>query len=1037
MDILSQSRRAIIDSYLLDEATATRELLNSLKDYDPWKIKASARALVTSLRENHPQHTISAAFLQEYKLNNQEGIILMAMAEALLRIPDHDTQDRLIQEKLTSADWREHLQHSPSLLVNLTTQALALTGRIEQQFQHSESGWHNVYGDLLARLGQPIIRSAIMQAMQQLAYQFVMAETIEAALKQTQNNPNYIYAYDMLGEAALTAGDARRYFDRYSLAIEVLASASKPEKLCNSPNISVKLSALCPYYKPTQHRRAVKMLSEKLLILSRQASQAGISLTIDAEESERMDMSLQIFETVFVHPDLQHWHGLGLAVQAYQKRAFTVLQWLAELASQQQKIIPLRLVKGAYWDSEIKQAQEAGLSDYPVFTHKSATDISYLACAQFILAYPKAFYPQFASHNAHTLAAVHEFGRSHLAYEFQRLFGMGEQLYDEIIDNQNWQTPCRIYAPIGRYRELLPYLVRRLLENGANSSFISQLDDPDISIEQATADPVEYYQQGVCDKPGIPLPVDIYGEQRKNSSGVNVNDITVLQKFQQQLDRLADRYWQARPLVAGMTISGDERRIVNPADQNQTVGDVINASKGQILTALKIADAASNKWRQSKPEQRVALLLKCADSLEQKHLELVSLVIREGGRTIIDALNEVREAVDFCRYYSQCLSNDLAKPIDLPGPTGELNELHRFGRGIFVCISPWNFPLAIFIGQISAALAAGNCVIAKPSSQTPLTAMLCIQLMHQAGVPKDVLQFLPAEGKAISQYLLSDYRIAGVAFTGSTATAHMINRQLAQEHEDIIPLIAETGGQNVMIVDSSALQEQVVNDAVYSAFNSAGQRCSALRVIFVQQDIAERIIKLLIGAMQELVVGDPGCYANDIGPLIDQVAVQQVTGHIERMTETAKLHYQLKPGCNLENGNYLTPCLIEIESLSQLKHEVFGPVLHLIRYPASTLDQVIVDINATGYGLTLGIHSRLQSTIDQIQQQVRVGNIYINRNMIGAVVGAQPFGGMGLSGTGPKAGGPFYLHRFSCEQTVSCNTTASGGNASLMARDLR
>jgi RHH-type proline utilization regulon transcriptional repressor/proline dehydrogenase/delta 1-pyrroline-5-carboxylate dehydrogenase len=840
----------------------------------------------------------------------------------------------------------------------------------------------------------------------------------------------------MLGEAALTAADAERYYQSYLEAIAALAKQASSADIYDNPGISIKLSALCPRYEPLQHARAVKELTGKLLILTKLARTANISITVDAEETERLEMSLAVFAAVFTHPDLKGWHGLGLAVQAYQKRALPVIRWLAGLAGMQHSKIPLRLVKGAYWDSEIKRAQENGLSDYPVFTHKSATDVSYLACAQFILSRPDVFYPQFATHNAHTAAAIVHIGKQHPGYEFQRLHGMGEPLYREIIETQNWHTPCRIYAPAGHFHELLPYLVRRLLENGANTSFINQIDDPDISVEQLISDPVVAVKTSPM-RSQIVLPRDLYGKNRLNSAGVNLADPQLLTRLQQDLDDLADKHWQAAPLINGIPYSGKQQTIINPYDNRLTVGSVIYADQEAIEQALNAASQALTSWRLCPATTRAGCLQKAADLLEKHRLELVSLCVREGGRSIKDALAEVREAVDYCRYYAQSALELFSAPLKLQGPVGEENLLYHYGRGVYVCISPWNFPIAIFIGQITAALAAGNTVIAKPASQTSLTAMRCVQLLHQAGIPETILQFLPASGSMAGQYLLPDRWVAGIAFTGSTKTAQFINRQLAHHHQAIVPLIAETGGQNVMIADSSALVQQLVQDAVYSAFNSAGQRCSALRVLFVQQEIADKTIEMLIGAMQELSIGNPGAYKTDVGPIIDRAALAPLNAHLETMRQQAQLLYQLPLDDGLRYGSFFPPSLIEISSLSQLAQEVFGPVLHVIRYRAADLDQIIAAVNATGYGLTLGIHSRIDAIIKTIRQNVKVGNIYVNRNMIGAVVGVQPFGGMGLSGSGPKAGGPDYLRRFAVEQTVTTNTAAIGGNVSLLARDLR
>ncbi len=1035
-ETIATLRAAINQAYLADENEIAGELLAGLGTYDPLIVSDSAKTLVNAVRAKQDRQSPIEAFLREYQLNSKEGIVLMGIAEALLRIPDSPTQDLFLQEKLTKADWQNHSQHSHSYLVNLSSQALLLTQKFEEHELLSERHWFPVFEQLLSRLGAPLIRSALKQAMQYLAGQFVFADSIQNAVKRSDQETAYRYSVDMLGEAALTADDAERYFHSYSSAIETLAGHAPSSELYANPGISVKLSALCPRYEPLQHVRAVKELTDKLLSLTNKARSANISLTVDAEESERLDMSLAIFAAVFTHPDLSGWPGLGLAVQAYQKRALPTLRWLAALAENRHGKIPLRLVKGAYWDSEIKRAQENGLSNYPVFTHKSATDLSYLACTQFILSRPDVFYPQFASHNAHTLSAVYHRGKQHPGYEFQRLHGMGEALYSEIIENQHWQIPSRIYAPVGQYHELLPYLVRRLLENGANTSFINQISNPDISVEELIHDPVRLVKTSV-QNPLIVLPGSLYGDQRLNSLGLNLADLELLQQLQQDLNNSADKHWQASPLINGSRYSGDQRFIINPYDNRLIVGNVIYADQKAIEQALDGAAQAFNEWRLCPVTTRADYLHKAADLLEQHRLELVSLCIREGGRTIKDALAEVREAVDFCRYYAQSALERFSVPAKLPGPVGEENLLYHYGRGVFVCISPWNFPIAIFIGQITAALAAGNTVIAKPASQTVLTAMRCVELLHLAGIPESALQFLPASGNLIGQHLLTDPRVAGVAFTGSTETAQFINRQLAQHHQAIVPLIAETGGQNVMIADSSALLEQLVRDAIHSAFNSAGQRCSALRVLFVQHEIADKTIAMLIGAMQELSLGDPGLYQTDIGPVIDRAALVPLNVHLDKMRQQAKLLYQLPLNDNLRHGSFFPPTLIEIDSLSQLTQEVFGPVLHLIRYDASKLNQVIEAVNATGYGLTLGIHSRIDANIKAIQQGVKAGNIYVNRNMIGAVVGVQPFGGMGLSGTGPKAGGPNYLQRFAVEQTVTTNTAAVGGNTSLLVKDLR
>ncbi|MGR9073022.1 MAG: bifunctional proline dehydrogenase/L-glutamate gamma-semialdehyde dehydrogenase PutA [Gammaproteobacteria bacterium] len=1034
--VLLDLRSQINQSYLADESTVIQSLLEHLSAYDPKDIEACAMALVLAIREKKNRQPASDAFLREYRLSSQEGVVLMGMAEALLRIPDEPTQDMFLQEKLTAADWREHLEHSDSFLVNVSTRALYLTGRFEDSFSHPEGEWSHVLEKLMQRMGAPLIRSAIKESMRFLADKFVIAENIDDALLRRLGHPSYRYSFDMLGEAALTESDAARYYAAYLEAIDAAARHAGSENIYDNPGISIKLSALHPRYEPMQHRRAVGELSEMLLALAKRARDGGVSITVDAEEADRLDMSLDIFSAVYQDPSLKGWEGLGLAVQAYQKRAIPVIRWLGILAETRKRRIPLRLVKGAYWDSEIKRAQEGGLSDYPVFTHKTATDVSYLACAALILSNSRAFYPQFATHNAHTIAAIHQLGKGHAGYEFQRLHGMGEQLYSELIERSHWPVSCRIYAPVGRHNDLLPYLVRRLLENGANTSFINLADDPGIELEEVIKDPVVTLKNAFPIRPRIILPKDMFGDDRINSKGLNLGDIRLLKDLQYSLDALSEKQWHAQPLVDGECVPGEKQIILNPSDRRLTVGEVDLASGDAIGRALESAAAAFRGWRLSSVEKRAESLRTAADLLESNCLELVSLCVREGGRTIRDALAEIREAVDFCRFYAHSALENFCRPIGLPGPVGEENRLHQFGRGVFVCISPWNFPVAIFTGQVAAALAAGNCVIAKPAGRTPLTAMRCIQLLHEAGIPENVLHFLPAGGAAVGRRLLADSRVAGVAFTGSTETAQTINRTLARFHRDIVPLIAETGGQNVMIADSSALTEQVVRDAVQSAFNSAGQRCSALRVLFLQREIADKTIAMLIGAMRELTLGDPGLYSTDIGPLIGREEAESISRHVDVMQTQSRLLYRAETESELRHGSFYPPCLIELDGLSRLEGEVFGPVLHVIRYDSSGLNEVIDAVNALGYGLTLGIHSRINSTVRKIQKHVRVGNIYVNRNMIGAVVGVQPFGGMGLSGSGPKAGGPHYLQRFAVEQTVASNSSAIGGNAALMARDL-
>ncbi|MDR4521015.1 MAG: bifunctional proline dehydrogenase/L-glutamate gamma-semialdehyde dehydrogenase PutA [Nitrosomonas sp.] len=1052
-DTLNAARRAINQAYLANEASTVQHLLLQLTDYPADAVSRSAQALLEKIRykPHQARQSLTQAFLTEYQLNSDEGIALMTIAEALLRIPDKATQDRFLTDRLSAVDWRPPTHHS-DLLTHMAIEALAFSGSLERrqlQMQMDQQQLHPVMERLLLRLGQPLIRVAIKKTMHILGAQFVFAETIEQAICKsadaTGNTGNGIrYSFDMLGEAAITAADADRYFAAYQQVITQLAAsrASDAEDstgLYVNPGISVKLSALYPRYEPLQHAHAVPELTFRLMQLAIQARKAGITLTLDAEESERLDMALDIFAAVFMHPELDNWPGLGLAVQAYQKRAVHVIRWLAQLAKSRQRGIPVRLVKGAYWDSEIKRAQENGLDGYPVFTRKSATDISYLACARLLISASDCFFPQFATHNAHTVAAIMQMAQGHPGYEFQRLHGMGDALYHTMQTHANQPTSCRIYAPVGGHQELLPYLVRRLLENGANTSFINQVENPDIPPEEITRDPVTVWLNG---KPeGLPLPAALYGPRRRNAQGLNLADSQIRQQIQQALNQLADKFHQAAPWIDGTAHAGRTQAIAAPYDHREIVGEAVYGSRETAVDALDAAVTGFDSWRLQPVEQRAACLLKAADLMEQQRMHLVSLCVREGGRTIRDALAEVREAVDFCRYYAANALELFSKPVTLPGPTGEINQLRYSGRGVFVCISPWNFPVAIFTGQIAAALVAGNTVIAKPAERTTLTAMACARIFYQAGIPESVLHFLPGKGTEIGPQLIEDRRVAGVAFTGSTATAQWINQQLSG-HPVIVPFVAETGGQNVLIADSSAHKEQLVQDAVLSAFNSAGQRCSALRVLFVPHETADRIKALLVGAMQQLRLGSPADYATDIGPVISASAVMQLKTHISHMRALGNTIYQLPllSGAThvqpMRSGYFYPPTLIELQSMEQLREEIFGPVLHLVRYASNELNAVIETVNASGYGLTLGIHSRIQHTIETIRQHARVGNIYINRNMIGAVVGVQPFGGMGLSGTGPKAGGPDYLRRFAVEQTVTDNIAALGGNTGLLAQNL-
>ncbi|MFC1748585.1 bifunctional proline dehydrogenase/L-glutamate gamma-semialdehyde dehydrogenase PutA [Pseudomonadota bacterium] len=1034
---VNEALMAVDRAYLVDETKHLDSLLPlaRLNAADHDRVESLARRLVEKVRESGMSKGGVEAFMHEYDLSSQEGVLLMCLAEALLRIPDAETADRLIKDKLSRAEWNTHLGQSSSLFVNASTWGLLLTGQVVQLTPELINDSPSLFRRLLGRSGEPVIRIAIKQAMRIIGHQFVMGQTIEEALDRSKEDGNGIYrhSFDMLGEAALTAKDAQNYFEAYHAAISTLAENSNQEgSLFENPGISVKLSALHPRYEFSQRERVLDELPARVLKLAQAAKAANINMTIDAEEAHRLTLSLEVFNEVVRDESLKGWPGLGIAIQAYQKRALKIVTWITELALECKRQIPIRLVKGAYWDSEIKSSQEQGLNGYPVFTRKASTDVAYLACARRVLDAGELLYPQFATHNAHTVAAIITMAGQR-KYEFQRLHGMGETLFEAAILEHELTSHCRVYSPVGSYKDLLPYLVRRLLENGANTSFVNRIVDDSIAIEAIIADPVgEIEILKERPHPRIPLPRNIFGEERLNSSGIN------LAAYEKQADLLtilgehAKQSWQSTPIINGDEGEGAPSTIINPANNNDVIGEAYSASVGCVEQALKVAYDAAPSWANTPATERARILEKAADLFEEQQTELMSLCIREGGRTIVDALSEVREATDFCRYYAAQAKREFDKPFEMVGVTGESNQLRLTGRGVFVCISPWNFPVAIFTGQITAALAAGNTVIAKPAALTPLAAAQIIQLLHSAGVPKEVLHFLPGSSSEIGKALTNDERIAGIAFTGSTTTARRINQDLAQG-KNIIPLIAETGGQNAMIVDSSAQPEQVVQDIITSAFNSAGQRCSALRVLFLQQDVADSMLEMLCGAMDELSIGDPALFSTDIGPVIDPSAQALLQEHAKRMTNEATLIKALELPDECKNGSFFAPHIFQIDHINQLEKEVFGPILHVVKYKANKLDDVLDAINNTGYGLTLGIHSRIDSTVEYIRSKVRCGNTYVNRNMIGAVVGSQPFGGEGLSGSGPKAGGPYYLHRFATERVVTINTAAVGGNASLLS----
>ena len=1032
------SRDDIADWYRRDETEVVDTLLDAaqLDGQALARVDTRARKLVTEVRRHRVGKGGVDAFMQEYELSSQEGVVLMCLAEALLRIPDEDTADRLIRDKLGTADWEKHLGNSESVFVNASTWALMLTGRVISLHDYQEQSLKSVVGRLVSRLGEPVIRQSVTQGMRILGRQFVMGRSINEALDRARDDEKrgYRHSFDMLGEAAHTAADAKRYLDAYNAAIAAIGERSAGKGPIESPGISVKLSALHPRYEFAQRERVMKELVPRLTALAAHAREVDIGFTVDAEETARLEISFDVIEAVFRDDALKGWDGYGLALQAYQKRAYPAVAWLAELARSRRRRLMLRLVKGAYWDSEIKLAQEGGFSGYPVFTRKASTDVSYLACARRVLENRDAFYAQFATHNAHTLATIIEMAGSRRDFEFQRLHGMGEALYEQVVGDDGEGYACRIYAPVGSHEDLLPYLVRRLLENGANTSFVNRIVDERAPIADIVADPVARVRAlEQKPHPHIPLPRDIYQPERVNSRGIDLTERREVEPLDAQMAKALERDWRATPIVGGVPANGEEHALLDPANRQRRVGTVFTADASQVAAAMTSAARAAPEWDALGAEERALCLERTADLMERDMSALMALAVREAGKTVLDAVAEVREAVDFCRYYALRCRQDFSRPLELPGPTGELNQLSLHGRGVFACISPWNFPLAIFTGQVSAALAAGNAVVAKPAEQTPLIAHSAVNLMHEAGVPKEVLQFLPGDGEGVGAPLVEHPLLAGVAFTGSTETARAIYATLASKPGPIVPLIAETGGQNAMIVDSSALPEQVVTDTIVSAFQSAGQRCSALRVLFLQSDIADKTLEMLSGAMAELAIGDPALLSTDVGPVIDAAALEMLEAHSERMSKDARLIHQCTLGPACAQGTFFAPRAFEIESLGQLEREVFGPILHVIRYRSEDLDRAIDDINATGYGLTVGLHSRIDSTIKQIHARLRVGNAYVNRNQIGAVVGVQPFGGEGLSGTGPKAGGPRYLYRFATERSLCVDTTAQGGNASLMS----
>ncbi|MDG6324702.1 bifunctional proline dehydrogenase/L-glutamate gamma-semialdehyde dehydrogenase PutA [Glaesserella parasuis] len=1002
-------RPTLSEHYRCDEEQLVKQLIPQARvDEHAEGIKTLTKKLVEKVRNARQKASGVDALMHEFSLSSEEGVALMCLAEALLRIPDKATADKLIRDKIAKGDWRSHVGNSPSLFVNAAAWGLVVTGKLVAT--HSESSLASSLSRLIQKGGEPLIRKGVDVAMRLLGKQFVTGETIQQAIKNGEKRfaMGYRYSYDMLGEAAFTEQDAKRYYDDYVASIHAVGAVSRGLGVYKSSGVSVKLSAIHPRYSLAQHKRVIDELYPRLKDLFLLAKQYDIGLNIDAEEADRLELSLDLMDRLIADPDLADFAGIGFVVQAYQKRCPYVIDYLIEKARANHRKLMIRLVKGAYWDSEVKRAQADGAEGYPVFSRKVHTDLNYVVCAKKLLSAQDVIYPQFATHNAQTLSTIY-----HLAqgkhFEFQCLHGMGETLYDEVVGSHNLNVQCRIYAPVGSYQTLLAYLVRRLLENGANSSFVNQIVDENLSIDDLACDPVAKAQitEGTM-HPKIPLPVKLFAEQRQNSKGYDLTDAIHLKTLEAELNQLASRQYRAEPQIAGeKTENLHSHQVHNPANIAEVVGEVIEATENDVAKAFAVAEQFKAEWQNTSPIVRAEALEKMADLMEANMPQLFDLAVREAGKTLNNAIAEVREAVDFCRYYAKEVRQN---------PEG-----YRNPRGIVVAISPWNFPLAIFVGEVSSALVAGNVVLAKPAEQTSLMAYYAVSLFHQAGIPEQALQCLTGSGKVIGSALVSDPRVNGVIFTGSTDTAKNINRNL-QKSAHIVPLIAETGGQNAMIVDSSALGEQVVADILNSAFDSAGQRCSALRVLYLQRDVAEHILTMLKGAMAELKVGRPQNLNTDVGPVIDKVAQERLLNHIDEMKKVAKSCYQVPIDPQLsQTGIFVPPTLLEIEHINQLKHEVFGPVLHVIRFDADNLPQVMADINSTGFGLTSGLHSRIDETVDLWLESIYAGNLYVNRNTVGAVVGVQPFGGMGLSGTGPKAGGPLYLQRLvnRCEWTLS------------------
>ncbi|WP_077962523.1 trifunctional transcriptional regulator/proline dehydrogenase/L-glutamate gamma-semialdehyde dehydrogenase [Ensifer adhaerens] len=1002
----STLRQAITAAYRRPETEALPALIEAatLDAATRQAAAKTARKLIEALRAKHKGSGVEG-LVQEYSLSSQEGVALMCLAEALLRIPDTATRDALIRDKIADGDWKSHIGGGRSLFVNAATWGLVVTGKLTSTV--NDRSLSAALTRLIARCGEPVIRRGVDMAMRMMGEQFVTGETIDEALRRSRalEQKGFRYSYDMLGEAATTAADAERYYRDYEQAIHAIGKASAGRGIYEGPGISIKLSALHPRYARSQASRVMEELLPKVKALAVIAKKYDIGLNIDAEEADRLELSLDLLEELCLDKDLAGWEGMGFVVQAYGKRCPYVLDFIIDLARRAQRRVMVRLVKGAYWDAEIKRAQLDGLEDFPVYTRKIYTDVSYIACAKKLLAATDVIFPQFATHNAQSLATIYEMAGKDFKvgkYEFQCLHGMGEPLYDEVVGKGNLDRPCRIYAPVGTHETLLAYLVRRLLENGANSSFVNRIADPKVSVDELIADPVEIVRaMPVVGAPHdqIALPDNLFGETRRNSAGLDLSNEAGLTSLTAALQASATVDWKAVPQLATGPASGETRAVVNPGDHRDVVGSVTEASEADARQAATLAAKAAGSWAAVSPAERAACLTRAADLMQARMPTLLGLIAREAGKSLPNAIAEVREAIDFLRYYAEQTRRTLGPAHKALGP--------------IVCISPWNFPLAIFTGQIAAALVAGNPVLAKPAEETPLIAAEGVRILHEAGIPADALQLLPGDGR-IGAALVAAPEIAGVMFTGSTEVARLIQAQLADRLSPAgrpIPLIAETGGQNAMIVDSSALAEQVVGDVIASAFDSAGQRCSALRVLCLQEDVADRTLSMLKGALHELKIGRTDRLSVDVGPVITAEAKGIIEKHIDAMRGLGRKVEQIGLASGTEQGTFVPPTIIELDKLADLKREVFGPVLHVIRYRRDDLDRLIDDINATGYGLTFGLHTRLDETIAHVTSRVKAGNLYVNRNVIGAVVGVQPFGGRGLSGTGPKAGGPLYLGR--------------------------